>query len=91
MPYKVGLSEHPDCGKKRIAQRIWEGHCTRKRLGLPVFTQHTMMHQGLDGLSPDEYWLHPSCFVTHKIFRCLYILFHLYIFISISVNSEKFI
>ena len=19
-------------------------------------------HQGLDGLSPDEYWLHPSCF-----------------------------
>ena len=34
--------EHPDWEKKRIAQWIWKGNCTRKCLGLPVFTQHIL-------------------------------------------------
>jgi len=29
--------EHPEWGKKRIAQWIWKEHCIKKCLGLPVF------------------------------------------------------
>ena len=43
------VSEACRCGKKRIAQWIWKGHCTRRCLDLPVFIKGG--NQWLDGLS----------------------------------------